>query len=42
MTSSPKPVVGNWVDGQIIFQRGYFDRLTFYKAAGIALEDIPA
>jgi limonene-1,2-epoxide hydrolase len=29
-------------DGLIVFQRGYFDRLTFYKAAGIPLEDIPA
>lgn len=29
-------------DGLIVFQRGYFDRLTFYKAAGIPLEDLPA
>lgn len=29
-------------DGQIAFQRGYFDRLSFYKAAGLSLEDLPA
>lgn len=28
-------------NGVIAFQRGYFDRLSFYRAAGIALEDIP-
>lgn len=27
--------------GLIQFQRGYFDRLTFYQAAGLPLEDIP-
>jgi limonene-1,2-epoxide hydrolase len=28
------------VDGQIVLQRGYFDRLTFYKAQDIPLEDV--
>ncbi len=28
-------------NGLIQLQRGYFDRLTFYQAAGIPLEDIP-
>lgn len=27
------------VDGLIVFQRGYFDRLAFYAAQGISLED---
>lgn len=30
------------VDGQIALQRGYFDRLSFYQAAGLSLEDMPA
>jgi limonene-1,2-epoxide hydrolase len=27
------------VDGQIVMQRGYFDRLAFYASQGIGLED---
>ena len=26
-------------DGQIVFQRGYFDKLSFFKAQGIPLEE---
>jgi len=29
------------VEGLIVFQRGYFDRLSFYKQQGIPLEQVP-
>lgn len=43
----PKAVVDEWVrrfnagdvDGLIVFQRGYFDQLSFFRQQGLAVPD---